>query len=106
VEVIFNDAMPLRRAHGRRGVRGRRLPDRIGVRDRDAARAADRYHRLGFIIPFTSRDHDADPDGRRRSLARWVYNNEPAKFAAIELVPQTSSDVPETLLGTLNSTAR
>jgi cytochrome d ubiquinol oxidase subunit I len=37
------------------------------------------------------------------SLARWVYNNQPVKFAAIELVPQTKSDVPETLLGHLNS---
>ena len=36
-------------------------------------------------------------------VARWVYNNEPTKFAAIELVPKTSSDVPETLLGHLNS---
>jgi cytochrome d ubiquinol oxidase subunit I len=37
------------------------------------------------------------------TLARWVYNNEPTKFAAIELVPTTDSDVPETLLGRLNS---
>jgi cytochrome d ubiquinol oxidase subunit I len=32
-----------------------------------------------------------------------VYNNQPEKFAAIELVPKTSDDVPETLLGHLNS---
>ena len=37
------------------------------------------------------------------TLARWVYNNEPAKFAAIELVPKTDKDVPETLLGHMNS---
>jgi cytochrome d ubiquinol oxidase subunit I len=37
------------------------------------------------------------------SLARWVYNNQPEKFAAIEMVPKTSSDVPETLFGHLNS---
>ena len=37
------------------------------------------------------------------SLARWVYNNQPVKFAAIELVPETSSDVPEILFGHLNS---
>ena len=30
------------------------------------------------------------------------YSNQPVKFAAIELVPTTSSDVPETLLGHLN----
>jgi cytochrome d ubiquinol oxidase subunit I len=37
------------------------------------------------------------------TLARYVFNNEPQKFAAIELVPQTRSDVPEILLGHLNS---
>jgi cytochrome d ubiquinol oxidase subunit I len=31
--------------------------------------------------------------------AREVFQNEPAKFAAIEMVPTTSSHVPETLLG-------
>ena len=36
-------------------------------------------------------------------LARWVYDNQPTKFAAIEMVPTTSSDVPEVLLGHLNS---
>ena len=36
-------------------------------------------------------------------LARWVYDNQPTKFAAIEMVPKTSSDVPEVLLGHLNS---
>ena len=35
-------------------------------------------------------------------MARWVYSNQPEKFAAIELVPTTNSDVPETLLGHLN----
>jgi cytochrome d ubiquinol oxidase subunit I len=37
------------------------------------------------------------------TLARYAYNNEPIKFAAIELVPKTKSDVSETLLGHLNS---
>jgi cytochrome bd ubiquinol oxidase subunit I len=36
-------------------------------------------------------------------LARWVYDEQPTKFAAIEMVPKTSSDVPEVLLGHLNS---
>jgi len=64
----------------------------------------DRYHRLGFIIPFTVAAI-ATPLQMvvGDSLARYVYNNEPTKFAAIELVPKTSSDVPETLLGHLNS---
>ena len=63
----------------------------------------DRYHRLGFVIAF-SVAAVATPIqmGVGDSLARWVYNNQPVKFAAIELVPTTSSDVPETLLGRLN----
>jgi cytochrome d ubiquinol oxidase subunit I len=64
----------------------------------------DRYHRLGFLIPFTVAAI-ATPVQMLvgDTLARWVYNNEPTKFAAIELVPETSSDVPETLLGRLGS---
>ena len=64
----------------------------------------DRYHRLGFIIAFTvGAIFIPIQMGVGDSLARWVYNNEPQKFAAIELVPKTKSDVPETLLGRFNS---
>jgi len=63
----------------------------------------DRYHRLGFIIPFTVAAVTTPVQmAVGDSLARFVYNNEPAKFAAIELVPKTAKDVPETLLGHLN----
>jgi cytochrome d ubiquinol oxidase subunit I len=64
----------------------------------------DRYHRLGFIIPFTVAAI-ATPGQMLvgDTLARWVYNNEPTKFSAIELVPNTAKDVPEVLLGHLNS---
>ena len=64
----------------------------------------DRYHRIGFLIAFTV-GAVAIPIQMAvgDSLARWVYNNEPTKFAAIELVPQTASDVPETLFGHLNA---
>jgi cytochrome d ubiquinol oxidase subunit I len=63
----------------------------------------DRYHRLGFVIAFSvaalmTPVQMAVGDG----LARWVYDNQPVKFAAIELVPDTHADVPETLLGHLN----
>ena len=90
-------------AHGRRRLSRRWLPRRLGVRHGHAAGRADRYHRLGFIIAF-SVAAVATPIqmGVGDSLARWVYNNQPVKFAAIELVPTTSSDVPETLLGRLN----
>ena len=105
VKVIFNKAMPLESAHmlvaaylvggfliasvyATGMLRGRR----------------DRYHRLGFIIAF-SVAAIATPIqmGVGDTLARWVYKNQPEKFAAIELVPKTASDVPETLLGHLNA---
>jgi cytochrome bd ubiquinol oxidase subunit I len=103
VQVIFNDSMPLQAAHmviaaylvggflvasvyATGMLRGRR----------------DRYHYLGFVIAF-SVAAVATPIqmGVGDALARWVYENQPAKFAAIELVPETRSDVPETLLGRL-----
>ncbi len=63
-----------------------------------------RYYRLGFIIPFTVAAIAAPVQmAVGDTLARWVYNNQPAKFAAIELVPTTSNDVPETLLGHENA---
>jgi cytochrome d ubiquinol oxidase subunit I len=105
VDVIFNNAFPYETAHmlvaaylvggfliasvyAAGMLRGRR----------------DRYHRLGFIIPFTVAAI-ASPVQMLvgDQVARWVYNNEPTKFAAIELVPKTSTDVPETLFGHLNS---
>jgi cytochrome bd ubiquinol oxidase subunit I len=62
----------------------------------------DRYYRLGFLIPFTVAAvlmpfQIAVGD----SAARWVYNNEPTKFAAMELVPRTATHVPETIGGSL-----
>src|SRR4051812_45067368 len=49
-----------------------------------------RYHRLGFIIAF-SVAAVATPIqmGVGDALARWVYNEQPVKFAAIEFVPTT-----------------
>lgn len=104
VAVIFNRAMPLQSLHmliaaylvggfvvasvyATAMLRGRR----------------DRYHRLGFLIPFTVAAV-AVPIQMvvGDQLARFVYDNEPRKFAAIELVPETSRDVPETLGGWLN----
>jgi cytochrome d ubiquinol oxidase subunit I len=64
----------------------------------------DHYHRLGFIIGFTVAAIATPVQmGVGDGLARWVYSEQPVKFAAIEMVPTTSSDVPETLLGHLNS---
>ena len=88
--VIFNKAMPLQSLHmlvaaylvggfliasvyAGAWLRGKR----------------DHYHRLGFIIAF-SVAAIATPVQMLvgDQLARWVYNNEPIKFAAIELVPE------------------
>ena len=104
-QVIFNDAMPLMAAHmviAAYVVGGFLIASVYAVAMLRGRR--DRYHRLGFIIPFTV-GAIAIPIqmGVGDSLARWVFNNQPEKFAAIELVPQTASDVPETLLGKLNA---
>ena len=103
--VIFNDAMPLMAAHmvvAAYLVGGFMVASVYAVgmlRGR-----TDRYHRIGFIIGFTVAAIATPVQmGVGDGLARWVYDNQPTKFAAIEMVPTTSSDVPEVLLGHLNS---
>src|SRR3954464_5774737 len=60
----------------------------------------DRLHRLGLAIPFTVAAIATPVQIFMGDVAaREVYQNEPAKFAAIEMVPTTSTHVPETLLG-------
>ncbi|MFM8305134.1 MAG: cytochrome ubiquinol oxidase subunit I [Actinomycetota bacterium] len=102
--VIFNKAMPLQSLHmliAAYMVGGFLIASVYAVSLLRGKR--DRYHRLGFLIPFTIAAI-ATPVQMfvGDELARWVYNNEPIKFAAIELVPKTSTDVPETLLGRLD----
>ena len=100
VQFIFNDAMPLQAAYMVGGFLIASVYAAAMLRGR-----RDRYHRLGFVIAFTLAAVMTPVQmGVGDSLARWVYNNQPVKFAAIELVPQTSSDVPETLLGRLDET--
>ena len=105
LEVIFNDAMPLMAAHmiiAAYVVGGFLVASVYAVGMLRGRR--DRYHRVGFLIPFTVAAIAIPIQmGVGDSLARWVFNNQPVKFAAIELVPDTESDVPETLLGHLNS---
>jgi cytochrome d ubiquinol oxidase subunit I len=64
----------------------------------------DRYHRLGFLIPFTIAAL-AIPVQMvvGDSTARSIYKDQPIKFAAIELNWSTGPDKPEILLGHLNS---
>jgi cytochrome d ubiquinol oxidase subunit I len=103
--VIFNDAMPLMAAHMvvAAYVVGGFLISSVYAYAMLKGRR-DRYHRVGFLIAFSVAAVAAPIQILvGDSLARWVFNNEAEKFAAIELVPDTTSDVPETLLGHLNS---
>jgi cytochrome d ubiquinol oxidase subunit I len=62
----------------------------------------DRYHRLGFLIPFTVAALVTPAQIFVGDVAaREVFAHEPAKFAAIELLPRTGDHVPETLGGVL-----
>ena len=88
--VIFNKAMPLQSLHMivAAYVVGGFLIASVYAMGMLRGRR-DRYHRLGFLIPFTvaivfSPIQMVVGD----ALARWVYNNQPVKFAAIELVPE------------------
>jgi cytochrome d ubiquinol oxidase subunit I len=104
IGVIFNKSMPLQAAHmvvAAYIVGGFLIASVYAtaiLRGRN-----DHYHRLGFAIPFTVAAVMTPVQmGVGDALARWVYENQPVKFAVIELVPTTSSDVPERLLGRLN----
>ena len=103
--VIFNDAMPLMAAHmviAAYLVGGFLIASVYAVGMLKGRR--DRYHRLGFIIGFTVAAIATPVQmGVGDALARWVFNDQPTKFAAIEMVTETSSDVPEILLGHLNA---
>ena len=64
----------------------------------------DRYHRLGFLIPFTvaavlTPVQFAVGD----TTARAVFRDQPAKFAAMEVVIQSGTDQPEILFGRYDS---
>ena len=104
IAVIFNRAMPLQSLHM---LIAAYLVGGFVVASVYAAAMLrgkrDRYHRLGFLIPFTVAAV-AVPIQMvvGDQLARFVYQNEPRKFAAMELVPETSRNVPETLGGWLN----
>ncbi|MQA89679.1 MAG: cytochrome ubiquinol oxidase subunit I [Gemmatimonas sp.] len=104
LEVIFNPSMPLQAAHmvvAAYLVGGFLVASPYAFRLLRGSR--DRYHRLGFIIPFSVATIAAPIQmGVGDSLARWVYDNQPIKFAAIQLVPTTSGHVPETIFGQLN----
>jgi cytochrome bd ubiquinol oxidase subunit I len=64
----------------------------------------DRYHRLGFLIPFTvaavlTPVQFVVGD----TTARAVFADQPAKFAAMEVVTQSGTNQPEILFGRYDS---
>jgi cytochrome d ubiquinol oxidase subunit I len=62
----------------------------------------DRYHRLGFAIPFTIAGILAPLQVMMGDIiARFIANNQPVKFAAMEYVANTGRDVPEWVGGIL-----
>jgi cytochrome bd ubiquinol oxidase subunit I len=105
VGVIFNKAMPLESAHmlvAAYLVGGFLIASVYAVAMLRGRR--DHYHRVGFAIAFTVAAVATPIQmGVGDTLARWVYNEQPVKFAAIELVPKTRDDAPEVLLGHLDS---
>jgi len=60
----------------------------------------DRYHRLGFLIPFTVAAIATPLQfAAGDTIARWLANNQPAKFSAMEVVTDSGPDQPEILFG-------
>ncbi|MFD7997677.1 cytochrome ubiquinol oxidase subunit I [Streptomyces mirabilis] len=64
----------------------------------------DRYHRLGFTLPFTVAAILTPVQFvLGDSIARSVFHKQPVKFAATELVWKTDTHVPEYLFGRLHA---
>ncbi len=62
----------------------------------------DRYHRLGLLTPLTVGALAIPLQIVMGDvIARYVFDAEPAKFAAIEALPRTRTHAPETLGGVL-----
>ncbi|MGN6599445.1 MAG: cytochrome ubiquinol oxidase subunit I, partial [Actinomycetes bacterium] len=62
----------------------------------------DRYHRIGLLIPLTVAAVAIPLQIVMGDvIARYVFDTEPAKFAAIEALPDTQTHAPETLGGIL-----
>ncbi|BDM68736.1 cytochrome ubiquinol oxidase subunit I [Streptomyces nigrescens] len=63
----------------------------------------DRYHRLGFTIPFTlAAVFTPVQFVLGDSIARQVFHKQPVKFAAMEIVWKTDTHVPEYLFGRMH----
>ncbi|MER6997193.1 cytochrome ubiquinol oxidase subunit I [Streptomyces sp. NPDC000410] len=63
----------------------------------------DRYHRLGFTVPFTIAAVATPVQFvLGDAIARSVFHKQPVKFAAMEIVWETDTHVPEYLFGRLH----
>lgn len=63
----------------------------------------DRYHRLGFTVPFTvAAVFTPVQFVLGDSIARSVFHKQPVKFAAMEIVWKTDTHVPEYIFGRLH----
>jgi cytochrome bd ubiquinol oxidase subunit I len=101
VAAIFNDALPYEMAHfllAAYMAAGFMVASIYAVGWLRGRR--DRYHRLGFLIPFTVAAI-ATPLQMLAgdTIARWLATNQPAKFAAMEVVTTSGPDQPEIILG-------
>ena len=66
-------------------------------------RRGARCRRLRLLLPFTIASIAIpDPDGHRRLHRAGIYDDQPIKFAALEINTATGPDKPEILLGHLN----
>ncbi|OIJ64308.1 cytochrome ubiquinol oxidase subunit I [Streptomyces mangrovisoli] len=64
----------------------------------------DRYHKLGFTVPFTvAAILTPIQFFLGDSAARSVFHKQPVKFAALEIVWKTDTHVPEYVFGRLHS---
>lgn len=101
IEAIFNDALPYELGHF---VPAAYMAAGFAVASIYAVGwlrgRRDRYHRLGFLIPFTVAAV-ATPVQivMGDTIARWLANNQPVKFAAMEVVTSSGADQPEILFG-------
>ena len=106
--VIFNRAFPYKAAHmlvAAYLVGGFMIASVYAVAMLRGRR--DHYHRLGFLIPFTVAAIAAPLQIVVGDLvARAAFRDDPAKFAAIQLLTKTGKDVPETLGGYLDSNGK
>jgi cytochrome d ubiquinol oxidase subunit I len=64
----------------------------------------DRYHRLGILIPLTVASIATPLQfSVGDTIARQVFQQQPAKFAAMEVVTESGTHQPEILFGRYNS---